>query len=103
MSIPYFYYEGRRFKNGKISIRFSPDEIKDLQSDQDALVLAVQKLGAFDCELISEAPECLGNWSWYVRLFCYYNGKNYSLYQKDIETLISGKTASLIPDQEGGT
>jgi len=94
-----FYYEGKRFKNGRISIRFSPDEIKELSSENDGLVLALNKLDAFDCSMISEAPECFGNMSWYVRLFCYNNSKEYDLTQKHLEDLMSGKTAILYPQE----
>lgn len=96
-----FYYEGKRFKNGRISIRFSPEEIKEIakeeQKDMKALELAVLKLDQFDCELISEAPECLGNFSWFVQFKCHRNLRTYHFTQGHLDLLMAGKTAKVYP------
>lgn len=104
MSGKSFYYEGKRFKNGRISIRFSPEEREALQKLSSAeertasgIVLASCKLDAFDCELISEAPECFGNSSWFLQLYCNNNAKTYHFCEGHLNDLMEGRTAVLYP------
>lgn len=91
-----FYYEGETFKNGNINIRFSPEERMDVaDSERAAIYLACKKLDAFDCELISEAPECLGNFGWFLRFSR--NGREYHFTRGHLDMLLAGKTAKVCP------
>ena len=93
-----FYYEGTRYKNGSIHLRFSPDEIeKSKDSEHMAVSVVMWKLDSLDCQLKSESYESLGNSGWYLRLHCWNNGSDYYFTNRDIEMLLDGKTVILLP------
>ena len=93
-----FWYEGRRFANGNLNIRFSPEEIEEVMDSQNAAIaLVCNKLDAFDCTPVTGYPESLGNANWYLEFECAYNGMNYRLLDLDLITLLTGKTVKLIP------
>ena len=97
-----FWYEGQRFANGNLNIRFSPEEIEGVMDSQNAAIeLACKKLDAFDCTPVTGYPEPFGNANWYLEFECAYNGMNYSLTDHDLVTLLNGKTAKMIPHNGG--
>ena len=50
-----FYYEGQRFKNGNLTIRFSPDEIADIKAGKYSQIeLLSEKLEKFDTYFIGD-------------------------------------------------
>lgn len=96
-----FYYEGKRFKNGNLNIRFSPDEIKeaktygqrktyDHKSDFDILN---EKLFAMDTVFTNEENYYYNDQSWI--LYNYHDNKEYELYSSDFKKLLAGKTLKL--------
>ena len=96
-----FCYECKRFKNGAISIRFSPDEIKEIDGNFDrAFAVMVEKLWHVDMELMSEYYECLGNSGWYVRFLSYNNDCMYMVTSVDYNDLMAGKAVRLYPNKK---
>lgn len=91
-----FYYEGQRFKNGNLNIRFSPDEIADIKAGKYSdIELLSWKLGAFDTIFIGE-QYCLSNYTMGCTLYSYYVDKVFILDFSDIDSiLMNGRTLKL--------
>lgn len=91
-----FYYDGQRFKNGNLSIRFSPDEIADIKAGKySAIELLNGKLGRFDTCFIGE-QYCLSNYTTGCTLYSYYVDKVFVLDFSDIDNvLMEGDTLKL--------
>ena len=91
-----FYYEGQRFKNGNLNIRFSPDEIADIKAGKYLQIeLLSWKLEAFDTTFIGE-PYCLSNYTMAYALYSYYADKVFTLDFSDIDNiLMDGRTLKL--------
>ena len=91
-----FYYEGQRFKNGNLNIRFSPNEIHDIEAGKySAIELLSGKLGSFDTCFIGE-EYCLSNYTTGCTLYSYYADKVYVLDFSDIASvLMKGCTLKL--------
>lgn len=91
-----FYYEGTRFKNGNLNIRFSPDEIANIKAGKfsDIEVLS-WKLEKFDTNFIGE-QYCLSNYAMGCTLYSCYSDSVFILDFSDIEKyLMNGKTLKL--------
>lgn len=83
-----FYYEGKRFKNGNLNIRFSPDEIQDIKAGKYSLIeLLSRKLEAFDTALIGE-KYCLSNYTIGCTLYSCYADKVFILDFSDIDNIL---------------
>ena len=91
-----FYYEGQRFKNGNLNIRFSPDEIADIKAGKcSPIELLSWKLEAFDTTFIGE-QYCLSNYTMGVTLYSYYSDNVFLLNLSDLDNvLMEGKTLKL--------
>ena len=91
-----FYYEGKRFKNGNLNIRFSPDEIQDTKTGKYSQIeLLSWKLEAFDTTFIGE-QYCLSNCTMACTLYSCYADKVFILDFSDINNiLMKGKTLKL--------
>lgn len=99
-----FYYEPRRFKNGNISIRFSPEEIAEIKVHKySAIECLICKLDAVDTEIIGE-EFCLSSYETGCYAYCWYNDMAYLIRFADIRFLLmEGKTMKLqafCPDKE---
>lgn len=99
-----FHYEGQRFKNGNLNIRFSPNEIADIKAGRYSdIELLSGKLGGFDTCLIGE-EYCLSNYTMGCTLYSYYADKVFVLAFSDIDrVLMAGGTLKLYarkPDDE---
>lgn len=99
-----FYYEGKRFNNGNLNIRFSPDEIQDIKAGKySPIELLSCKLEAFDTTFIGE-QYCLSNYTMGCTLYSYYADKVFILDFSDIDNiLMEGRTLKLYatkPTQE---
>ncbi len=96
-----FRYDGVRFANGNLNIRFSPEEIKIAQGDEyKAVCIATDKLWKFDCYRTPRSMSCYGNSGWVIGFHSTFSGRKYWLSNKDIEDLIAGKTVKLVPAEE---
>lgn len=99
-----FYYEGIRFKNGNCNIRFSPDDIADIQAGKlsDIEILSF-KMESLDLYFFGE-QFCISNYEMGVLIYSAYSGKLFLLNCSDIDKfLMAGKTLKLIafkPDKE---
>lgn len=83
-----FYYEGQRFKNGNLNIRFSPDEIADIKAGKcSAIELLSWKLSSFDTYFIGE-QYCLSNYTTGCTLYSYYADKVFVLDFSDIDSIL---------------
>ena len=91
-----FHYEGQRFKNGNLNIRFSPDEIADIKAGKCSdIELLSWKLGRFDTSFIGE-QYCLSNYTMGCTLYSCYAGKVFLLDFSDIDSiLMNGRTLKL--------
>ena len=94
-----FYYEGQRFKNGNLTIRFSPDEIQDIKAGKYSdIELLSRKLEKFDTYFIDE------NYTMGYTLYSYYADKVFILDFSNIDSvLMTGGTLKLYarkPDSE---
>jgi hypothetical protein len=88
-----FHYEGQRFKNGNLHIRFSPDEIADIKDGRYSQIeLLSGKLETFDTYFIGE-EYCLSNYAMGCTLYSYYDDKVFILDFSDIVSVL----------MEGGT
>ena len=99
-----FYYEGQRFKNGNLNIRFSPDEIQDINAGKRSQIeLLSWKLAAFDTNFIGE-QYCLSNYTMGVTLYSCYSDRVFILDFSDLDNiLMEGRTLKLYatkPSQE---
>ena len=99
-----FNYEGQRFKNGNLNIRFSPDEIADIKAGKYSdIELLSWKLEKFDTSFIGE-EYCLSNYTMGCTLYSYYADKVFVLDFSDIASiLMTGGTLKLYarkPDSE---
>ena len=96
-----FRYDGVRFANGNLNIRFSPEEIKNAQGNEyTAVCMATNKLWKFDCFQTPGSFCNYGNAGWTIGFHSTFNGRKYRLSNADIEALIAGKTVKLIPVEE---
>ena len=83
-----FYYEGQRFKNGNLNIRFSPDEIQDINAGKYSQIeLLSWKLEAFDTTFIGE-QYCLSNYTVGVTLYSYYSDNVFLLDLSDLDNIL---------------
>lgn len=91
-----FHYEGQRFKNGNLNIRFSPDEIADIEAgNYSAIELLSWKLGRFDTCFIGE-QYCLSNYTMGCTLYSCHADKVFILDFSDIDSvLMEGGTLKL--------
>ena len=91
-----FYYEGQRFKNGNLNIRFSPDEIADIKAGKYSQIeLLSRKLETFDTAFIGERY-CLSNYTMACTLYSCYADKVFILDFSDIDNiLMKGRTLKL--------
>lgn len=91
-----FYYEGQRFKNGNLNIRFSPDEIANIKAGKcSAIELLSCKLETFDTYFIDE-EYCLSNYATGGTLYSYYVDKVFVLDFSDVNNvLMEGGTLKL--------
>lgn len=91
-----FHYEGKRFKNGNLNIRFSPDEVQDIKAGKYSdIELLGWKLDSFDTYFIGE-EYCLSNYAMGCTLYSYYADKVYILDFSDIASvLMAGCTLKL--------
>lgn len=91
-----FYYEGQRFKNGNLNIRFSPEEIQDIKAGKYSAVEVLSwKLENFDTSFIGE-QYCISNYAICVTLYSYYSDNVFLLNLNDIDNvLMNGKTLKL--------
>lgn len=97
-----FYYEGQRFKNGNLNIRFSPEEIKDIKAGKYSGVEVLGwKLEKFDSYYVGETY-CLNNFTTGHTIYNCYSDVVYVVDWSDIDSiLMKGKTLKLyarIPD-----
>ena len=91
-----FHYEGQRFTNGNLNIRFSPEEIEDIRAGRysDIEVLS-WKLERFDTYFISE-EYCLSNYDMGATVHSAYSDQVFIVSFGDIENiLMNGKTLKL--------
>jgi hypothetical protein len=97
-----FHYEGQRFKNGNLHIRFSPDEIADIQDGRYSQIeLLSGKLETFDTYFIGE-EYCLSNYAMGCTLYSYYDDKVFILDFSDIvSVLMEGGTLKLYARKPG--
>ena len=95
-----FYYEGQRFKNGNLNIRFSPDEIQDINAGKRSQIeLLSWKLAAFDTNFIGE-QYCLSNYTVGVTLYSYYSDNVFLLDLSDLDNvLMNGKTLKVYANE----
>ena len=95
-----FYYEGQRFKNGNLNVRFSPDEIADIKAGKcSPIELLSWKLEAFDTTFIGE-QYCLSNYAMGVTLYSYYSDNVFLLDLSDLDNiLMEGKTLKLYANE----
>lgn len=95
-----FHYEGQRFKNGNLNIRFSPDEIADIKAGKcSAIELLSWKLGNFDTSFIGD-EYCLSNYAMCITLYSYYADKVFILAFSDIASiLMNGRTLKLYANE----
>jgi len=91
-----FYYEGQRFKNGNLNIRFSPEEIADIKSGKfSAPEVLGWKLSSFDSYFIGETY-CLSNFATGHTVYNAYNDCIYIVNWADVDSvLMAGKTLKL--------
>lgn len=91
-----FYYEGQRFKNDNLNIRFSPDEIQDIKDGKYSKIeLLSNKLAYFDTYFIGE-EYCLSNYAMGCTLYNAYAAKVYTLKLSDVDSvLMAGRTLKL--------
>src|SRR5574344_693305 len=91
-----FDYDGQRFKNGNLNIRFSPDEIVDIKAGTYSQIeLLSWKLDNFDTYFIGE-EYCLSNYAMGSTLYSYYSDKVFILDFSDIDSiLMTGGTLKL--------
>jgi hypothetical protein len=91
-----FYYEGQRFKNGNLNIRFSPDEIQDTKAGKySSIELLSDKLDNFDTYFIGD-EYCLSNYTMGSTLYSSYADKVFILDFSDIDNvLMTGDTLKL--------
>lgn len=91
-----FYYEGQRFNNGNLNIRFSPDEIQDTKAGKYSKIeLLSWKLDKFDTTFIGE-KYCLSNYTIGCSLYSCYADKVFILDFSDIDNiLMKGRTLKL--------
>lgn len=91
-----FYYEGKRFKNGNLNIRFSPDEIQNIKvGDYSSIELLSWKLDSFDTYFIGDEYS-LSNYTMGCTLYSCYVDKVYILDFSDIDSvLMAGDTLKL--------
>lgn len=99
-----FYYEGQRFENDNLNIRFSPDEIQDIKDGKYSKIeLLSNKLACFDTYFIGE-EYCLSNYTTGYTLYSAYAAKVLTLKLSDVDSvLMKGKTLKLYarkPDNE---
>lgn len=99
-----FYYEGQRFNNGNLNIRFSPDEIQDIKAGKYSTIeLLSWKLNKFDTTFIGE-KYCLSNYTTGCTLYSAYADKVFILDFSDVDNvLMAGNTLKLYaakPTQE---
>lgn len=92
-----FYYEGKRFKNGNCNIRFSPDDIADIQagkfSDIEILSFKMENLDLY----FFGKQFCISNYAIGILIYSANSGKLFSLDFSDIDKyLMAGKTLKLI-------
>lgn len=95
-----FYYEGQRFKNGNLNIRFSPEEIADIKAGKCSdIELLSGKLGTFDTSFIGE-QYCLSNYTMGCTLYSCYADKVFILDFSDIDSiLMNGRTLKLYANE----
>lgn len=91
-----FYYDGQRFNNGNLNIRFSPDEIQDTKDGKYSMIeLLSWKLDKFDTTFIGE-KYCLSNYTMGCTLYSCYADKVFILDFSDIDNiLMEGRTLKL--------
>ena len=91
-----FYYEGKRFNNGNLNIRFSPDEIQNIKDGMYSKIeMLSRKLEAFDTNFIGE-QYCLSNYTMACTLYSCYADKVFILDFSDIDSiLMKGRTLKL--------
>ena len=93
-----------RFRNGNMNIRFTSDEIKQIESgrvsDIEVLSWVLEEL---DCEFLGD-EFCLSNYEMGCLIYSYYFDKVYLLRFTDIEeVLLKGKSLKLYgkdPDED---
>lgn len=91
-----FYYEGQRFNNGNLNIRFSPEEITDIKNGKfSAVELLGWKLEKFDSYFIGETY-CLSNYTTGHTIYNCHSDVVYIVDWSDLEgVLMMGKTLKL--------
>ena len=91
-----FYYDGQRFNNGNLNIRFSPDEIQDTKVGKYSMIeLLSWKLDKFDTTIIGD-KYCLSNYTMGCTLYSCYADKVFILDFSDIDNiLMEGHTLKL--------
>lgn len=97
-----WYYDGKRFKNGNLNIRFSPNDIRLIESGKvsDVEVLS-WKLEDFDCFFIGESY-CTSNYTMGATIYNCYDDRVYRFEFGEMDDLIKGRTVklyALIPDE----
>ena len=98
-----FYYEGQRFKNGNINVRFSPEEIEDINAGKNSgAEILCWKLDMFDTVPIGETY-CLSNFTTGHTFYSYYSDRVFIVDWSDLHNvLMQGKTLKLyamVPDE----
>ena len=96
MTMKNFHYEGLRFTNGNLNIRFSPEEIEDIRAGRysDIEVLS-WKLERFDTYFIGE-QYCLSNYDMGTTAHSAYSDHVFTISFAAIENvLMQGKTLKL--------
>ena len=99
-----FYYAGRRFNNGNLNIRFSPDKIQNIKAGMYSQIEMLSWiLKTFDTTFICERY-CLSNRTMGCTLYSYCTDKVFILDFSDIDNiLMEGRTLKLYatkPTQE---
>ena len=91
-----FYYDGIRFKNGNLNIRFSPEEIANIKAGKHSdIEILSWKLDSFDTYFIGE-QYCLSNYEIGCTLYSCYSDSVFLLNFSDIDKyLMNGKMLKL--------
>lgn len=91
-------YDGKRFKNGNLNIRFSPEEIAEVKKrgHESFLLALLDKLDRFDTSIIGEDYN-LSNYDTGATAYSFYADKSYIIsWRMSQDMLMSGKTYKLI-------
>lgn len=98
-----WYYEGKRYKNGNLSIRFSPDEIADINVGKYSdIELLSSKLERFDSYFVGESY-CISNYELGSTIYNCYSDHVYLFNFSDVDILMGGKTLKLYAQKPSGT